>query len=346
MIGFWYGISIIIAAYLAILFISEPLAQMIGVTAIPVSLLCLIIGIIICNLISLPSSWMRGTNYVKKNILQLAIVFLGLKISLAQVFQVGLSSLALIISVFLLVFVLGVILQQIFIKEKKLITLIGIGTAICGVTAIMASSLVLKSKEQDVAIAVLIVVLWGSIGVFIYPFFVEWFFSSEVSKGLFLGVGIHDTSQVLAASLIHFDINGNSIVLETATLTKLIRNLFLALLIPYLAIKVQSKTLDQKTILKQVTNNIPLFVYGFLFFILLRTVGDLILTSSPIWEQLLHWNQQLVSTLFGLAVIALGLSIKIKKLKGLSYSSIVIGLIFTLGVLFVGIVLIPIINYL
>ena len=342
--GYWFGISLIIAIYLVILFISEPLAQMMGVTLIPVSLLCLIIGLIIGNLVSLPSSWMRGTSYIKKNILQIAIVFLGLKISLTQVFEVGLSSLALIMSVFLLVFVLGVILRRIFFKEKDLITLIGIGTAICGVTAIMASSSILKSKEQDVAIAVLIVVLWGSMGVFTYPFFVEWFFSSEISKGLFLGVGIHDTSQVLAASMIHFDINGNSIVLETATLTKLIRNLFLALLVPYLAIKVQSNSLSQTGLLKQVSNNIPLFVYGFIFFIFIRTIGDQILVFSSIWDQILAWNHQLVSALFGFALVALGLSIKIKELKDLSSSSIVIGLLFSLGVLFVAIIIIPIIG--
>ena len=346
MSGFWYGISIIIATYLTILFISEPLAQFIGITVMPVSLICLITGIIIGNLISLPSSWIRGTNFIKQNILQIAIVFLGLKISFSQVSKVGLSSLAVIIIVFLIVFILLVILKSIFLKNRGLINLIGIGTAICGITAIMSSSSVLKSKEQDVAIAVLIVVLWGSIGVFTYPFFVEWFFSSEISKGLFLGVGIHDTSQVIAASLIHFDIYENSIVLETAALTKLLRNLFLALLIPYLVIKVQSKTLDQKTILIQAKNNIPLFVYGFLFFIFLRTVGDQILASSTIWEQLLQWNHQLVSTLFGLALLALGISIKIKELKGLSYSSIVIGLTFSLGVFFVGIVLIPIVDYL
>lgn len=342
--GFWYGISLIIAIYLAVLFISEPLAQMIGVAVIPVSLLCLIIGILIGNLVSLPSSLLRGTDYVKKNILQIAIVFLGLKISLAQVFEVGLSSLALIMSIFLLVFVLGVILQRKFVKEKELISLIGIGTAICGVTAIMASSSVLKSKEQDVAFAVLIVVLWGSIGIFTYPFFVEWFFSSEISKGLFLGVGIHDTSQVLAASLIHFDINGNSVVLETATLTKLIRNLFLALLIPYLAIKVQSNSLKQIGLFKQVTNNIPLFVYGFIFFILIRTISDQIMASSLIWEQILTWNHQLVSALFGFALIALGLSIKINELKDLTRSSIIIGFIFSLGILLVGIVIVPILS--
>ena len=342
--GFWFGVSLIIAIYLAILLISEPIAQIIGVAAIPISLLCLITGIIIGNLITLPSSWVRGTNYVKKNVLQIAIVCLGLKISLVQVFEVGLSSLVLIISVFFVVFILGAILQRIFMKEKELITLIGIGTAICGVTAIMASSTVIKSKEKDIAIAVLIVVLWGSIGVFTYPFFVEWFFSSEISKGLFLGVGIHDTSQVLAASLIHFNINGNSIVLETATLTKLIRNLFLALIIPYLAIKVQSNSLKQIGLFKQVTNNIPLFVYGFIFFILIRTISDQIMASSLIWEQILTWNHQLVSSLLGFVFIALGLSIKIKELKDLSRSSIAIGLIFSLGVFLFGLFTIPFIS--
>jgi uncharacterized integral membrane protein (TIGR00698 family) len=342
--GFWFGVSLIIAIFLVILLINEPMAQIIGVAAIPISLLCLIIGIIIGNLITLPSSWVRGTNYVKKNVLQIAIVCLGLKISLVQVFEVGFSSLVLIVSVFFVVFILGTILQRIFFKKKELVTLIGIGTAICGVTAIIASSSVLKSKEQDVAIAVLIVVLWGSIGVFTYPFFVEWFFTSEISKGLFLGVSIHDTSQVLAASLIHFDINGNSVVLETATLTKLIRNLFLALLIPYLAIKVQSNSFKQIGLFKQVINNIPLFVYGFIFFILIRTAGDQIMTSSLIWEQILTRNHQLVSALFGFAIIALGLSIKIRELKDLSSSSIIIGLIFSLGVLLFGIIIIPIIG--
>ena len=342
--GLWYGISFIITIYLAIFLISEPIAQMIGFAAIPFSLLCLITGIIIGNLITLPSNWMRGTNYVKKNILQIAIVFLGLKINLVQVFEVGLSSLVFIIIIFLVVFILGAILQRIFLKEKELITLIGIGTAICGVTAIMASSNIIKSKEKDIAIAVLIIMLWGSIGIFTYPFFVEWFFSSEISKGLFLGVGIHDTSQVLAASLIHFDINENSVVLETSTLTKLIRNLFLALLIPYLAIKVQPNSLKQKGLFKHVTNNIPSFVYGFIFFILIRTIGDQMMTSSLIWEQILNWNHQIVSALFGSALIALGLSFKIKELKDLTRSSIIIGLIFSLGILLVGIVVVPILS--
>ena len=116
------------------------------------------------------------------------------------------------------------------------------------------------------------------------------------------------------------------------------------MLIPYLAIKVQSKSLKKIGLFKQATNNIPVFLYGFIFFIFIRTIGDQIMTSSLIWEQILSWNHQLVSALFGFALIALGLSIKIKELKDLSSSSIVIGLIFSLGVLFVGIIVIPIIG--
>ena len=121
MSGFWCGISLIIATYLGILFISEPLAQMIGIGVVPVSFICLIIGIIIGNLISLPFNWVRGINYIKQNILQIAIIFLGLKISLAQVFKVGLSSLVIIISVFLVVFTFGIILKRIFFMEYKVL---------------------------------------------------------------------------------------------------------------------------------------------------------------------------------------------------------------------------------
>ena len=155
--GFWLGISLISVIYLTILFISESLVQVISVAAMPFSLICLIISIVIGNLISLPSSWVRGTNYIKKNILQIAIVFLGLKMSLSQVLEVGFSSLTLIVIIFILVFVFSAVLKRIFFKEKDLITLISIGTVICGITAIIASNSVLRSKEQDVVIAVLIV---------------------------------------------------------------------------------------------------------------------------------------------------------------------------------------------
>ena len=336
------GILLVTAIYFIVVLIHEYLFMLAKIPAIPLSLLCLISGIILGNIISLSPSINSGRDWVKKNILQLAIIFLGFKISIAQVLELSMSSLILILMIFLLVAVLFYFLKNIFNKDQELVRLIGIGTAVCGVTAIMASSSILKSKERDVTIAILIVVLWGSIAVFAYPFLVEQMFSTPEAKGLFLGVGIHDTSQVIASALVHFDLYQQEAVLETATLTKLIRNLFLTILIPYLAISLHrdNKKASSLSLAASSLKSIPLFVYGFVAMIILRSILDNSNNFSLELERVLELNNQLVKMLFSLALISLGLSINIKILRGLMLQPIIVGFVYSSSIFIVGYVLI------
>ena len=336
------GILLVTAIYFIVVLIHEYLFMLAKIPAIPLSLLCLISGIILGNIISLSPSINSGRDWVKKNILQLAIIFLGFKISIVQVLELSMSSLILILMIFLLVAVLFYFLKNIFNKDQELVRLIGIGTAVCGVTAIMASSSILKSKERDVTIAILIVVLWGSIAVFAYPFLVEQMFSTPEAKGLFLGVGIHDTSQVIASALVHFDLYQQEAVLETATLTKLIRNLFLAILIPYLAISLHrdNKKASSLSLAASSLKSIPLFVYGFVAMIILRSILDNSNNFSLELERVLELNNQLVKILFSLALISLGLSINIKKLRGLMLQPTIVGFVYSGSIFIVGYVLI------
>ena len=336
------GILLVTAIYFIVVLIHEYLFMLAKIPAIPLSLLCLISGIILGNIISLSPSINSGRDWVKKNILQLAIIFLGFKISIAQVLELSMSSLILILMIFLLVAVLFYFLKNIFNKDQELVRLIGIGTAVCGVTAIMASSSILKSKERDVTIAILIVVLWGSIAVFAYPFLVEQMFSTPEAKGLFLGVGIHDTSQVIASALVHFDLYQQEAVLETATLTKLIRNLFLTILIPYLAISLHrdNKKASSLSLAASSLKSIPLFVYGFVAMIILRSILDNSNNFSLELERVLELNNQLVKILFSLALISLGLSINIKKLRGLMLQPTIVGFVYSGSIFIVGYVLI------
>ena len=336
------GILLVTAIYFIVVLIHEYLFMLAKIPAIPLSLLCLISGIILGNIISLSPSINSGRDWIKKNILQLAIIFLGFKISIVQVLELSMSSLILILMIFLLVAVLFYFLKNIFNKDQELVRLIGIGTAVCGVTAIMASSSILKSKERDVTIAILIVVLWGSIAVFAYPFLVEQMFSTPEAKGLFLGVGIHDTSQVIASALVHFDLYQQEAVLETATLTKLIRNLFLAILIPYLAISLHrdNKKASSLSLAASSLKSIPLFVYGFVAMIILRSILDNSNNFSLELERVLELNSQLVKILFSLALISLGLSINIKKLRGLMLQPTIVGFVYSGSIFIVGYVLI------
>ena len=197
----------------------------------------------------------------------------------------------------------------------------------------MASSSVLKSKDYDVGTAVLIVVLWGSLAVLIYPFFIEWYFISDLAKGIFLGVGIHDTSQVLAAAMVYSDLYQNNKVLEIATITKLLRNLFLAILVPSLFFfnsRVEKNTSKGLSILGNIKNSIPLFIIGFIVLIIIRAIADNYYLNSVAWINILEILENVITILFGLALTALGASINLKKILNQGYVPIIVGMVYSL----------------
>ena len=196
----------------------------------------------------------------------------------------------------------------------------------------MASSTILKSKDQEVAVAILIVVLWGSIAVLTYPFFVELFFLTDLAKGIFLGVSINDTSQVLAAAMVHSDLHPNQKTLEIATITKIIRNLFLLALIPILIFFNKSSKNNKnksQSIFVRIFNSIPLFVVGFILFATFRSFMDLYFFDNEKWIEFLVILEKLISILFGLALTALGASIDLRKIFNQGYAALLIGMTFS-----------------
>ncbi len=327
------GVFFITLIYLIAVFLKQPLEYVFNLPLLPLSLLSLILGIFFFNIFSISSNIVEGREFIKKNILQLAIVLLGIKISLAQLWRVSLESIFVIIITILSIFLTYFFIKKFLPTQKGVSKLLAIGTSICGVTAIMASSTILKSKDQDVAVAVLIVVLWGSIAVLTYPFFVELFFLTDLAKGIFLGVSIHDTSQVLAAAMVHNDLHPNQKTLEIATITKIIRNLFLLALIPILIIfnktSKNNKNKSQSVVVK-IFNSIPLFVVGFILFVTFRSIMDLYFFDNEKWIQFLVILEKLISILFGLALTALGASIDLRKIFNQGYVAILIGMTFSI----------------
>ena len=324
------GVFFITFIYLLAIFLKQPLEYVFNLPLLPLSLLSLILGIFFFNIFSISSNIVEGREFIKKNILQLAIILLGIKISLAQLWRVSIESIFVIIITILLIFLTYILIKKIWPTQKDLSKLLAIGTSICGVTAILASSSILKSKDQDVAVAVLVVVLWGSLAVFTYPFFVELFFLTDIAKGIFLGVSIHDTSQVLAAAMVHNDLHPNQKTLEIATITKIIRNLFLLALIPILiAFNKSSKNNKNKSVFVKIFNSIPLFVIGFILFVTFRSIMDIYFFDNEKWMQFLVMLEEIISILFGLALTALGASIDLRKIFNQGYAALLIGMTFS-----------------
>ena len=115
--------------------------------------------------------------------------------------------------------------------------LISIGSTVCGTTAIMATAPVIGAKKNEVSYAIANITLFGILSMLLYPYFANHYFDAEpMFVGLFLGTSIHETSQVAAAGLIYDQQFNSPETLNIATVTKLIRNTFLVIMIPLFAL--------------------------------------------------------------------------------------------------------------
>jgi|TARA_Y100000590_G_scaffold466513_1_gene642168 uncharacterized integral membrane protein (TIGR00698 family) len=207
--------------------------------------------------------------------------------------------------------------------------LIAIGTSICGVSAIVAMAPVINAKRGEIAYAIANITIFGMLGMLIYPYLANFIFDGgENSIGLFLGTAIHDTAQVIASGLIYEQQFANTKVIEVSTITKLVRNTFLLLMIPLFAYfynkEKNSKDYSTKGIF-------PLFVVGFLLMVILRTTGDELITNRglfidpSLWDQAVSQLKELSVVFLSIAMAALGLSINIKELKDMGYKPFVVG---------------------
>src|SRR5699024_10470714 len=196
-------------------------------------------------------------------------------------------------------------------------------------------------KEDEISYAVANITIFGLTGMMLYPFLANFLFVNDpIKAGLFLGTAIHDTAQVTGAALIYEQFFQTQVVVETATVTKLTRNLFIIAIIPfvsYLFFKGRKDTYNtnEKTALPKWYKFIPLFVIGFLLFSVVRTIGDATLEntyaafglfSGSTWESI-YSNLSLFGTtyLLGMAMAGVGFSTNFKMFKGIGIKPFYIG---------------------
>jgi len=164
----------------------------------------------------------------------------------------------------------------------------------------------------------------------IYPYFAEWYFDNNaLEAGLFLGTSIHETSQVAAAGLIYDQQFNNPETLDVATVTKLIRNTFLVILIPLFAYLYNSGEIKNQKY--SILNIFPYFVLGFIGMIILRNLGDQFFSIDHanfyIWSKFIEYLKVLATIFLTMAMAAVGISINLSELKSMGYKPFVVGLI-------------------
>jgi uncharacterized integral membrane protein (TIGR00698 family) len=293
-------------------------------------MIAILLGIIMGNAFTPRPGMMIGLDFTQKYILKLGIIFLGIRLSFGEFLKFGTVAIPLIIICILSVLVLIKLLIKKVPISSKMSYLIAIGTSVCGATAIVATAPIIEAKKTEVAYAIANITLFGVVAMLVYPYFAEWYFYGEpIKAGLFLGTAIHETSQVAAAGLIYDQQFNSPETLNVATVTKLIRNTFLVIMVPLFGYLYNRGKVKEKNY--SIFSIFPYFVLGFIGMIVVRNVGDQIFTienaNYEIWKTFISYIKSLATIFLTMAMAAVGISINLNELKSMGYKPFIVGFI-------------------
>jgi uncharacterized membrane protein YadS len=167
----------------------------------------------------------------------------------------------------------------------------------------------------------------------LYPYFANIYFNGEpLLIGLFLGTSIHETSQVAAAGLIYEQQFNSPETLNIATVTKLIRNTFLIIMIPLFAFLYNRGKTKEKNY--SIIKIFPYFVLGFVGMIIIRNIGDEIYSTNSNWIEVISFIKLFSKIFLTMAMAAIGLSTDLKEIKNMGFKPFIVGFIamFTVGI--------------
>ena len=307
--------------------------ELLGYNKSPIStaMISILFGMLFGNIFKVRDGFQKGLDFTREYILKLGIICLGIQLKPFEFLDFGKIAIPLIIICIISV----LIVIKLLIKKLKIPTrmayLISIGSTVCGTTAIMATAPVIKANKNEVSYAIANITLFGILSMLIYPYFANIYFDGEpLLIGLFLGTSIHETSQVAAAGLIYEQQFNSPETLNIATVTKLIRNTFLIIMIPLFALSYNRGQTKEKNY--SLLNIFPYFVLGFVGMIILRNIGDEIYISNSNWIEIIN-NIKLFSKIsLTMAMAAIGLSTNLKDIKSMGYKPFLVGFIAMLTV--------------
>jgi uncharacterized integral membrane protein (TIGR00698 family) len=222
--SFWGGIALAGAVAGAGMYVAAlPWARNLGFSALT---LAIVFGMIAGNTFfpRIAPATELGVDFSKNKLLRAGIVLYGFRITFAQVAEVGWAGLAIDVLMIALTYTLAVNLgTRVFKLDRETSVLIGTGSSICGAAAVLAAEPVVRAPAHTVSVAVATVVVFGTLGMFLYPLAYPYLGLSPQSYGVFAGSTIHEVAQVVAAGRAV-----NDAAAGTAVIEKMLRVMMLA----------------------------------------------------------------------------------------------------------------------
>ena len=306
----------------------------VGLPKFPLSpVMCaVLLGMLWRNTFGVPAWATSGLNWTMHRLLRVGIALVGLRLTLSVATAIAVTALPVALACLTVALLAGVAIARLLDVPRRLAWLLAIGTAVCGCTAVVAISPVIRARHAETAFAVTCVVLFGCIAMLGYPWVAGHFFAaSPVRAGIFLGTAIHDTSQVIGAALIYSQQAAAPAALAAASVAKLLRNLSIAVLIPAAAWLARRAERGEEEAVPNApaprTPLVPFFVLAFLGFILVRTGGDALLGGAPWWPHLIDRGLHGSDLFLTCGMTAVGLSVSFTDMWRIGWRPLAAGLV-------------------
>lgn len=278
--------------------------------------LAILLGMALGNVWKLPAGALPGVQFAKARLLRAGIVLYGFRLTMQQVAEVGVNSVfadaLMLTSTFLLALWLGVYVLK---MDRDIALLMGAGSGICGAAAVVATAPVLKADAGKQAVALATVVVFGTVGIFLYPAMRDWWAMGDGAYGVYIGSTVHEVAQVVAAGEAI-----NAQVADIAVTTKMVRVMMLAPFLLVLSWFVQRGS--GKVV-------IPWFALGFIAVVLFNSLH--LLPAG--WVRILL---TLDTWLLAMAMAALGLTTRFAAFREAGLKPLLLGVLILLWLVGVG----------
>lgn len=284
----------------------------------------ILLGLVLNNF-NRPESFNPGIKFTSKKILQYAVILLGFGLNLREVIVVGKSSLLIILSTISTALIISFVVAKILKIDSNIATLIGVGSSICGGSAIAATAPVINAKDEDVATSISVIFLFNIIAALIFPTLGVKLGMTHTGFGMWAGTAINDTSSVVAASGTWSIMFNDDTALNYATIVKLTRTLAIIPITLGLSF-IKSKESEEKV---SVLKSFPTFIVFFL-------LASLITSIFPLANGFLKAMKFLSKFFIIMAMSAIGLNTDIKKLISQGGKAIIEGALCWIGIIFMS----------
>ena len=280
--------------------------------------LAMILGIVVIAVVRTPAWAMPGVAFAVKNVLRLGIILLGLRLNLQTIVLIGANAILLVLALMACALAFAVFVGRRLGVPRRVAILIGVGTAVCGNSAILAAAPIVKADDREASFAVATITIFGTLAVFVFPLVGHALALDVLTQGLWAGTAVPDTAQTIAASAA-----SSTVGRDVATVVKLVRNVMMAPLLLLIAwgwgrygddVRVSARTARRGAL-----KAFPLFLLGFLALALVRTER----LVDP--ETVAHVDV-VTRACFIVALAALGMQTRLDAIRALGLRPFLLGL--------------------